>query len=53
MHIHLLVLYFEQQSAVELFDGRVLQLQRLQSVLETQRGAAVHLVPVLIQLHQL
>lgn len=53
LRVYLLVLDFEQQPAVELFDSGVLQLQSLHSVLQTQRGTAVHLVPVLIQLHQL
>lgn len=44
---------FEQQAAVQLLDGVALQLQSLQSVLQTQSGTAVHLIPVLIQLHQL
>lgn len=33
MCIYLLVVDFEQQSAVELFDGSVLKLQHLQSAL--------------------
>lgn len=51
--IYLLMFSFEEQSSVQFFDGTVLQLQSFQSVLQTQRGTAVHLVPVLIQLHQL